>query len=90
MFERTLSANTPQTKLRDPVIENVGLTNEVWSETFLNEKACDKQSKEEVKKTLVKMLKREEGDIRDESTDEFIRINRQTYSSVEVLFFDIN
>ena len=30
------------------------------------------------------MLKREEGSTRDESTDEFIRINRQTYSPVEV------
>ena len=84
LFERTQSTNIPQTKSRDPVVENVGLKNGVWSETCINEETCNETSKEEVKKTLVQMLKREEGNIRDESTDELIRINRQTYSPVEV------
>ena len=39
---------------------------------------------EGIKKTIVQMFKRKERSPQDETTDEFIRINRQTYAPIEV------
>ena len=91
MFERDTTTETPQStatqtkqNTKDLNCKNVTLENERWTEILLDREIHGEPNSEEVKKIIVQMLKREERNPPNDSTDEFIRINRQTYSPVEL------
>ena len=72
--------NKPKTK----AIKNVGTINNKWTELMIEKEAEQEPDTDEIKKTIVQMFKRKEKSPQDETTDEFIRINRQTYAPIEV------
>ena len=82
ILQNTVTQTKPKPK--DSAANNVSRVNKEWSEILFDKQTQDKPNKEEFKKTIMQMLKMEEINTRDDPTDEFIKINRQTFSSVEV------
>ena len=73
-----------QNKSRElPLIKNVGFVNEKWTEIPVdNEAESDEMDRDEIKKAIIQMSKREEHNPLDNWTDRFIRVNHKTYVPV--------
>ena len=68
-----------------PFIKNVGFVNEKWTEILVdNESESQEMDRDEIKKAIIQMSKREEHNPLDNWTDRFIRVNHKTYIPVEV------
>ena len=69
-----------------PFIKNVGFVNKKWTEILVdNEAESDEMDRDEIKKAIIQMAKREEHNPLDNWTDRFIRVNHKTYVTVEVV-----
>ena len=71
-------------KPKEFAVKNIGFVNEKLTEILIDIESKDEPSREEIKKTIVQLLKREERNPGADPVDEFIRVNRQTYSPLEV------
>ena len=68
-----------------PFIKNVGFVNKKWTDILVdNEAESDEMDRDEIKKPIIQMTKKEEHNPLDNWTDRFIRVNHKTYVSVEV------
>ena len=73
-----------QNKSKDiPFIKNVGFVNKKWTEILVeDEEESDEMDREEIKRAIVQMTKREEHNSLDNWTDKFISVNHKTYVPV--------
>ena len=78
--------NNKTNKSKDiPFIKNVGFVNRKWTEVLVdNESESNEIDRDEIKKAIIQMTKREEHNPLDNWTDRFIRVNHKTYVPVEV------
>ena len=68
-----------------PKVKIVGFVNYKWTEILVeDDEECNGIDRNDVKKAIIQMMKREENNPLDDWTDKFIRVNQKTYVPVEV------
>ena len=68
-----------------PKVKNVGFVNYKWTEILVEDEGEGEEiDRQDMKKAIIQMMKKEENNPLDNWTDKFIRVNRKTYVLVEV------
>ena len=68
-----------------PFIKNFGFVNEKWTEILVDNELESKEiDRDEIKKAIIQISKREDHNSLDNWTESFIRVNHKTYIPVEV------